>query len=48
MDKRTQTLLKQTEVLGGYDKKEYASERIHAVAKDGTRIPISLVYKRGV
>jgi oligopeptidase B len=41
-------VLKETEVLGGYDKSRYASERVWATAKDGTRIPISLVYRRGV
>src|SRR4029453_7456913 len=35
-------LLKQAPVLGGYDPAQYRSERIHAVASDGTRIPISL------
>ncbi len=44
---RTRELLKQTEVRGGYDPSEYNSERIFATASDGTRIPISLVYKRG-
>lgn len=39
-------LLKQTEVLGGYDPKLYGSERIYAVAKDGVRVPISLVYRK--
>ncbi|MGH7396903.1 MAG: S9 family peptidase [Candidatus Rokuibacteriota bacterium] len=38
-------LLKQTEVLGGYDPAKYASERIHALAGDGTRVPISLVRR---
>jgi oligopeptidase B len=33
-------------VLGGYDAQRYVSERIHAVAADGTRIPISVVYRR--
>ncbi|MGH7490758.1 MAG: S9 family peptidase [bacterium] len=47
MDKHTSTLLKQTEVLGGYEKNQYASERLLATAHDGTRVPISLVYKRG-
>src|SRR5687768_11319263 len=37
------TLLKRTAVLGGYDPSRYRSERVHAVASDGTRIPISLV-----
>ena len=36
-------LLKRTEVLGGYDPTRYRSERLHATAPDGTRIPISLV-----
>jgi oligopeptidase B len=40
---RTLTLLKRTEVLGGYDPARYRAERVHAVAADGTRIPISLV-----
>lgn len=41
-------LLKQTEVLGGYDPTRYTSERIMAVAADGVKIPISLVYKKGL
>ncbi|GAA1863182.1 S9 family peptidase [Myceligenerans crystallogenes] len=40
------TLLKQTPVLGGYDAAEYAQRREWAVAEDGTRIPISLVWRR--
>ena len=41
-------LLKQKEVMGGYDPSQYVSERIHATARDGTRIPISLVYRKGL
>lgn len=41
-------LLKQTQVLGGYDKSQYVSERVFATAKDGTKIPISIVYKKGL
>ena len=41
-------LLKQTEVLGGYDPAQFVSERIWAKASDGTEIPISLVYKNGM
>jgi oligopeptidase B len=48
MDTRAATLMKQTEVLGGYDPKQYTSERIQATASDGTKVPISLVYKKGV
>ncbi|HSB43094.1 MAG TPA: S9 family peptidase [Methylomirabilota bacterium] len=38
-------LLKRAPVLGGYDPTRYRSERIHATASDGTRIPISLVRR---
>lgn len=40
-------LLKQQEVVGGYDSKQYTTERLYATAKDGTKVPISLVYKNG-
>ncbi|MEO8448371.1 MAG: S9 family peptidase [Gemmatimonadota bacterium] len=39
-------LLKQREVLGGYDPGAYVSERITAVARDGTAIPVSIVGRR--
>lgn len=48
LDTRKQKLVKQQEVLGGYDPMQYQSERIFAKADDGTEIPISLVYKKGV
>ncbi len=48
MDSHQRTLLKQTEVLGGYDPARYTSERLFATASDGTKIPISLVYKKGL
>jgi oligopeptidase B len=40
------TLLKQTEVPGGYDASKYQSERVWATAKDGVRVPVSLVYRK--
>lgn len=43
---REKKLLKQQEVLGGYDPSQYASERVMATASDGTEIPISIVYKK--
>jgi oligopeptidase B len=42
------TLLKQTEVPGGFDRSNYQSERVFATASDGTKIPISVVYRKGV
>jgi oligopeptidase B len=49
-DMKTQkrTLLKQDKILGGYDASKYVCERIWAVAKEGVKVPISLVYKKGV
>ncbi len=44
--RRTRALLKRQPVLGGYDPRAYASEALTAVARDGTRIPISLVYRK--
>ena len=41
------TLLKQTEVPGGFDRKNYQSERVFATASDGTKIPMSIVYRKG-
>jgi oligopeptidase B len=46
MDMRSRTLLKQRPVLGGYDPARYASELVYATAADGTRIPVSMVYRR--
>ncbi len=46
MNARTKTLLKQEEVLGGFDKDDYKTERLYATAGDGTRVPISLVYRK--
>lgn len=44
---KSKTLKKQQEVIGGYNPKDYTTERIYATANDGTKIPISLVYKNG-
>ncbi len=47
LNTKAKTLKKQQEVLGGYNSKDYATERVYATAKDGTKIPISIVYKKG-
>jgi oligopeptidase B len=44
---RRLVLRKRTPVLGDFDPARYRSERIHATAPDGTRVPISLVYRAG-
>lgn len=48
METRERELKKQQEVLGGYDPSQYQSERIFATAPDGVKVPISLVYKKGL
>ena len=49
METREKEVKKEQEVLGGnFDKNKYTSERIWAPAGDGTKIPISLVYKKGI
>lgn len=40
-------LLKEQPVLGGFDKTNYRTERLWATASDGTKIPVSLVYRKG-
>lgn len=42
------TMLKQDEVVGGYDATAYTTERLWATAADGTKVPISIVYKKGL
>ncbi|WP_250435941.1 S9 family peptidase [Hanstruepera flava] len=48
MDTKKQVLLKQEAVLGGFNSNDYTSERFEAPATDGTKIPVSLVYKKGL
>lgn len=49
MKTKEKTILKEQEVLGGkFDKNNYHEERIWANALDGTKVPISIVYKKGM
>jgi oligopeptidase B len=48
MNTRERKLLKQEEVLGGYDTKDYESALEEAVSHDGTKVPVSLVWKKGL
>ena len=46
MQTQVRTQMKQQEVEGGYDPSLYASERLYATARDGERVPISIIYPR--
>ncbi|HEY8173363.1 MAG TPA: S9 family peptidase [Dehalococcoidia bacterium] len=46
METRQRELLKRTEVPGGYDASQYTSVRIWVDARDGTPVPVSLVYRK--
>jgi len=46
--KKTWTVIKQDEIPSGYDAGLYVSERAYATASDGTKVPMSLVYKKGL
>jgi len=49
METREKTLLKEQKIMSGdFKRNNYTSERIYATATDGTKIPISLVYKNGM
>jgi oligopeptidase B len=48
MNTKEKTLLKQEEVLGDFDPNNYHAERLYATARDGTKVPISLVYQKGL
>ena len=42
------TVLKRQEVLGGYDASRYETHRLWATARDGVKVPLSMVYRKGV
>jgi oligopeptidase B len=46
LTRKTSTLLKQQEVPGGYDKSRYTVERLFLPAKDGTDIPVTVVFRK--
>ncbi|MCZ8196729.1 MAG: S9 family peptidase [Flavobacterium sp.] len=49
MRTKTKTILKEQEVQGGkFDKNNYEEKRIWATATDGTKVPISIVYRKGI
>jgi oligopeptidase B len=48
MNTKEKKLLKQQEVIGDFDSDNYHAERLYATADDGTKVPISLVYRKGI
>ena len=48
MRTKEKKLMKQQEVLGGYNAADYITERVYATAKNGVKIPVSIVYKKGL
>ena len=46
METRERTIVKEQPVRGGYDRNDYATERLRARSHDGVEVPISLVYRR--
>lgn len=49
METKEKEIKKETEVLGGkFDKANYESKRVWATAADGTKIPVSMVYRKGM
>ena len=46
MNSGQRSLLKQDEVVGGYDSDKYTSKRMYAAARDGNSVPISIVYRK--
>lgn len=49
MKTKTKEVLKEQEVLGGkFDKENYIEERIWATARDGVKVPISMIYRKGL
>jgi oligopeptidase B len=48
LETQERELKKETPVLGGYDRTQYISERLQAIAPDGTKVPLSVLYKKGI
>lgn len=47
MNSRERSLLKRIAVGGGYDPANYTTERMYATARDGKRVPVSILYRKG-
>ena len=48
MASKEHKLIKERAVLGGFDRDDYRTERLFAPARDGTQVPVSIVYRKGL
>ena len=48
MRTRQKTILKRDSILGGFDPANYVTERVYTTARDGARVPVSIVYRKGL
>lgn len=48
MSTKEKTLLKEQPVLGDFDRNNYHTERVMVTADDGTQVPMSIVYRKGI
>jgi len=48
MASKEHKLIKERAVLGGFDRDDYQAERLFATARDGTQVPVSIVYRKGM
>ena len=48
MASKEHKLIKERPVLGGFDRNNYQSERLFATARDGTQVPVSIMYRKGM
>src|SRR5437762_599871 len=48
MRTKQKTLVKRDQIFGGFDPANYVTERFYTTARDGARVPVSLMYKKGI
>ncbi len=48
MDSKDTKLLKMQEIPGGYKPEQYVTERVYVTTRDGAKVPVSIVYKKGL
>ena len=48
MNSRVRTIVKEQPIPGGYDRADYVTDRLWATSADGTRVPMSIVHRRGL